>query len=188
MRLILASRSPQRYALMREAGYDFDVIPADDSAECGICSRETAPMLVARLAKQKAENVALRVEQGLVIGCDTVAECRGQILGKPYNRDHACQMLKMLQGQKHSVYSGLCIWTRPNDRFSVRVDMTRMSMKNLTENELTDYLDSGLWEGKAGAFGWQDRTGWLEILKGSASNVVGLPMELLNVMLKDNGQ
>ncbi|MDA0660951.1 MAG: Maf family protein [Planctomycetota bacterium] len=185
MRLILASRSPQRYELMREAGYDFEVIPADESAECGICSRETAPLLVARLAKQKAENVAPHIEQGLVIGCDTVAECRGQILGKPYHRDHAREMLKTLQGQIHSVYSGLCIWGRPDDRFSVRVDVTRMSMKQLTESELTEYLDSGLWEGKAGAFGWQDRTGWLEILHGSASNVVGLPMELLSAMLKD---
>ena len=70
--LILASQSPRRRELLREAGYDFEVIAPDPGAECGICSRETPPELVARLAMQKAADVAPKVESGIVIGCDTV--------------------------------------------------------------------------------------------------------------------
>jgi len=168
---------------MQAAGLEFEVIPADESAECGVCSRESAAALVARLARQKAENVAQRTEQGLIIGCDTVAECHGQILGKPQTREHAQQMLRLLRGQDHFVYSGLCLWSRPSNRWEVEVDVTQMFMRALSDEELDEYLDSGLWEGKAGAFGWQDRTGWLEIRAGSPSNVVGLPMELLMKML-----
>ena len=93
MPLILASSSPRRRQLLDEAGYAFEVIAPSDSAECGICSSETPPELVARLAYQKAEDVAKRLETGLIIGCDTVAECLGQILGKPKNRQHAREML-----------------------------------------------------------------------------------------------
>jgi septum formation protein len=172
---------------LAEAGYDFEVLPANESAECGICSQETPPEFVARLAYQKAEDVAVRVGAGLVIGCDTVAECCGQILGKPCDRRHAEEMLRLLSGREHRVYSGLCLWRRPDDAARVAVDVTTLRMNELSPQELTDYLDSGLWEGKAGAFGYQDRLGWLTIVEGSESNVVGLPMELLRRMLGEMG-
>ena len=73
--LILASRSPRRRELLLDAGYAFEVIPPDDSAECGLCSGENPAQLVARLAYQKAANVAAKVEAGVILGCDTVAEC-----------------------------------------------------------------------------------------------------------------
>src|SRR5688500_5131943 len=73
--LILASQSPRRKQLLAEAGYEFQVIAPHESAECGLCSQETPPEFVARLAYQKAGDVALRIDRGLVIGCDTVAEC-----------------------------------------------------------------------------------------------------------------
>src|SRR5262245_10800925 len=95
--LILASSSPRRRELLAQAGYDFAVVPPHESAECGVCSRETPPDLVARLAFQKAEDVAQRSSRGIVIGCDTVAECCGQILGKPKDREHARQMLELLR-------------------------------------------------------------------------------------------
>ena len=80
--------------MLFEAGYLFDVIPPDESAEGGTCSGESPVDHVVRLARQKAADVARRVESGIVIGCDTVAECRGQILGKPRDRQHAREMLK----------------------------------------------------------------------------------------------
>ena len=181
--LILASGSPRRRELLREAGYDFSVMPPSDSAECGVCSRETPPELVARLAYQKAQDVALQVEQGVVLGCDTVAECMGQILGKPVDVDHARQMLTLLRGRVHHVYSGVCLWQRPGDRHLVEVAATRLRMDAIADDDLEDYLQSGLWEGKAGAFGYQDRLGWLHIEDGSESNVVGLPLELVEQML-----
>ena len=82
-KLILASRSPRRRELLEEAGYLFEVVPPSDKAECGVCSGENPFQMVARLAHQKAADVASGISEGLILGCDTVAECNGQILGKP---------------------------------------------------------------------------------------------------------
>jgi septum formation protein len=182
--LLLASSSPRRRQLMAEAGYNFTVVPPHESAECGMCSQETPPELVARLAFQKAADVAQRTEAGIVIGCDTVAECMGQILGKPANIEHARQMLTLLRGREHHVYSGLCLWQRPGDRLFVEVEKTKLVMDPITDEELNAYLATGEWEGKAGAFGYQDGLDWVHIVEGSDSNVVGLPMERLAEMLQ----
>ena len=181
--LILGSQAPRRRHMMEEAGYDFTVVTPSDTAECGMCSRETPPELVARLAWQKAQDVAKRTESGIVIGCDTVAECMGQILGKPKSREHAEEMLRLMSGRKHQVFSGLCLWRRPDDDVHVEVEVTSLFMNQITEAELEQHLDSDAWEGKAGAFGYQDGLDWVHIESGSESNVVGLPMELLAKML-----
>lgn len=186
--LILASSSPRRRQLMAEHGYQFEVTPPHESAECGVCSRETPPELVARLAWQKASDVAQRVERGIVIGCDTVAECCGLILGKPKNRDHAREMLELLRGREHHVYSGLCLWLKPGEEHHVQVEVTRLVMDAMSDESLATYLDTDLWEGKAGAFGYQDGIDWVHVVEGSESNVVGLPMELLARMLAQLGQ
>jgi septum formation protein len=183
-RLILASRSPRRRELLAAKGYRFEVIPPRDEAECGVCSRETAAELVARLAYQKAADVAARVSQGLVLGCDTVADCNGQILGKPADEDHARKMLQTLSGREHRVLSGLCLWPVPDGEPTVRVAVTTLRMDRLSREQLDDYLASGQWEGKAGAFGYQDRLGWVHVQDGSPTNVVGLPMELLEELLQ----
>lgn len=183
-RLILASQSPRRRDLLTEHGYAFEVIAPHDSAECGLCSRETPPEMVARLAWQKAKDVAERIDDAaIVVGCDTVAECCGLILGKPKNLEHAREMLQLLRGRVHHVYSGLCLWLRPGDEHHVQVDVTRLRMDPIPDADIEDYLASGQWEGKAGAFGYQDRLGWIHIEQGSESNVVGLPMEMLGRML-----
>lgn len=181
--LILASSSPRRHLLLEGAGYAFTIDRPDDAAECGICSRETPPEMVARLAMQKAADVAKRTEHGMVLGADTVAECVGKILGKPVDRDHAETMLRLLSGRLHSVYTGVCLWSRPANQMIVDVVRTTLKMRRITEDELQDHLDSGRWEGKAGAFGFQDGNDWLQIENGSGSNVVGLPMERLGELL-----
>jgi septum formation protein len=183
-KLILASNSPRRRLLLAEHGYQFEVVPPHEAAECGICSRETPPEMVARLAWQKAADVALRVDTGVVIGCDTVAECCGIILGKPKNREHAREMLALLRGRDHHVYSGLCLWVRPGEEHHVQVDVTRLVMDPISDGELEAYLETEQWEGKAGAFGYQDGLDWVHVIEGSESNVVGLPMELLARMLE----
>lgn len=183
--IILASQSPRRRQLLNEYGYAFRVVTPSDGAECGMCSRETAAEMVARLALQKAKDVAQREPIGLILGCDTVAECCGQILGKPHNREHAQQMLQLMSGRIHSVYSGLCLWWRPDHDPLVRVDVTRLEMDELSPTQLEEYLETDQWIGKAGAFGYQDGLDWVHIREGSESNVVGLPMELLDRMLID---
>ena len=207
--LILGSGSPQRRRLLAEAGYHFEVIMPGEEAECGICSSGGPAALVADLALRKAADVAgqlvLRTENepSLIVACDTVAECSGAVLGKPNNEQHARDMLQQLSGTVHRVYSGLCLWPyqvqQPVRPIETRVAVTELRMDVLDNDDLEDYLASGLWQGKAGAFGYQDRVGWLHIVEGSESNVIGLPMELLAEMLapwevgsndsaQDNGQ
>jgi septum formation protein len=183
LKLILASRSPRRRELLTTAGYQFEIVPADESVECGLCSRESPAEMVARLAYEKAANVASKVAGGLILACDTVAECNGEILGKPPNIDVARRMLELLRSREHRVLSGLCLWDYPHRRPDTRIAVTRLRMDPLSDEQIEEYLQSYQWEGKAGAFGYQDRLGWLHILSGSESNVVGLPMELLNEMM-----
>lgn len=182
--LILASGSPRRAQLLTAAGYAFSVSVPSDRAECGICSRETAPELVARYAFQKARDVAPQLDHGLIIAADTVASCRGQILGKPRDVDHAESMLRTLSGRRHEVYTGICLLSVRQQKVMVDVVCTELQMQSLSESMLADYLRSERWEGKAGAFGYQDGNDWLAIVGGgSESNVVGLPMERLAEMM-----
>jgi len=119
----------------------------------------------------------------LVLGCDTVAECDGTILGKPRDQDHAREILLRLSGREHRVFSGVCLWPIGDSPPVVRVAETRLRMDRLSAKQLDEYLATGQWQGKAGAFGYQDRIGWVHVIEGSESNVVGLPMELLAEML-----
>jgi septum formation protein len=185
MPLILASSSPRRRQLLTERGYVFTVVPPHEAAEGGFYSREPPQELVARLAYEKAKDVAQRIKRGIIIGCDTVAECNGRVLGKPANRDDARQMLELLRGREHHVYSGLCLWRRPDHTHRVEVDVTTLTMDPISDEQLADYLASEQWKGKAGAFGYQDGLDWVHIAQGSETNVVGLPMELFERMLKD---
>ncbi len=183
--LILASTSPRRNHLLTEFGYQFETDPPSDGAECGICSGETPPELVVRLARQKAVDVAVRYDFAIILGCDTVAECYGQVLGKPRDREDASRMLKLLRGKEHRVHSGVCLWVRPEDQVLLQVDTTTLIMDEVSDQQLENYLDTNKWEGKAGAFGYQDGWDWLHVTKGSETNVVGLPMELLGDMLDE---
>ncbi len=190
--VILASSSPQRRQLLEAAGYAMRVVVPRPHAECGICSRETPPEMVARLARQKAADVLDQLHGSLapddtIVACDTVAECAGHILGKPTDRRHAQEMLELLRGRRHHVYSGLCVHRVSDAEPRVQVDRTTLRMDDLCDAQIAEYLDSGQWEGKAGSFGYQDRAGWLHIEQGSESNVIGLPLELLERLLGQDG-
>ena len=171
---------------MERHGYAFEVIAPSESAECGVCSGETPAELVGRLAWQKTADVADRAEvaDAIVVGADTVAECCGQVLGKPKDRDHAERMLKLMSGRTHQVLTGVCVWDVPANRKLVEVESTTLTMSELPDDVLQPYLDTDDWIGKAGAFGFQDGLDWVRIESGSESNVVGLPMERLAKMLE----
>jgi len=181
--LILASQSPRRRALLEEAGYEFEVCPPAEDAESDSGVEEAVAETVARLALQKAASVAPGVTEGLLLACDTLAECGGRLLGKPRDRQEAAEMLRWLSGQPHRVWTGVCLWRRPDDHKLLDYDCTELQMAAITDQQLDEYLESGQWEGKAGAFGYQDGLPWIEIVTGSASNVVGLPLELLERMI-----
>ncbi len=187
MILILASASPRRHQLLSDAGYRLQVDPPDEDAE-SIPAEPLAPReLVAALALRKAANVAARTTAGLVLAADTLAECHGQVLGKPADRDDARRILQTLSGQVHYVHTGVCLWRRPDNRRWMRSVTTELVMAEMSEQQIEDYLDSGQWQGKAGAFGYQDGIDWVTIREGSASNVVGLPMQQVAEMLDEAG-
>jgi len=186
--LILASASPRRKQLLTEAGFLFDTLPPDEHAEDARLPNESPEEYVRRLAFQKAKNAAEKVERGIILGCDTVVLCGGTIFGKPADRNDARRMIQHLRGQVHRVLSGLCLLQKTGretgGEMTVRLETaaTLLMMQPISDEELETYLDTGRWQGKAGAFGYQDGNDWITILEGSESNVVGLPMELLRTM------
>lgn len=184
--LVLASGSPRRSQLLKAAGYEFTIDPASADAECGVCSRETAPELVARYAYRKAQSVIGRYQSAVILAADTVASCSGQILGKPEDESHARSMLELMSGRRHDVFTGVCLWSAVDNRCVVDVVRTELQMQPLSEDKIQMYLDTMLWEGKAGGFGYQDGNDWIQIVgEGSESNVVGLPMERLKELLEN---
>ena len=191
-KIILASNSPRRRELMTQAGFCFQALPADGNVETPYDPAKFASPaeFVSREALLKAQNVARRFpeEDLVVIGCDTVAVCAGEILGKPADRADAERMLRLLSGSEHEVISGLCLINPAlPDETLVESVVTRLVMDPLSDEELQAYLDSNQWQGKAGAFGYQDGIAWLHILSGTESNVVGLPIERLEEILKPKG-
>ena len=99
--------------------------------------------------------------------------------------DHAREMLQTLSGREHRVFSGLCLWDTASGVSQTRIAITSLEMDRIDATQLNEYLESHLWEGKAGAFGYQDGLDWVHIVEGIESNVVGLPMELLAEMLAE---
>jgi septum formation protein len=189
-RIVLASGSPRRAELARSEGWDFIIVPPPESAETEAPPRGPAEPLeafVTRLALAKAEAVVALGARGLVLACDTLSEVEGLPLGKPTDRDDARRMLRALSGRRHRVVSGVCLW--PIDHESTAFEpMTahaesELFMSPLSEHFIAAYLDTGLWEGKAGACGFQDGHVPLELVAGSPSNVVGLPLELVRELL-----
>ncbi len=192
--LILASSSQRRRELLTAAGFLFEVIPPRDGAEHDETAGREAAELVDELAIAKARDVAdqLTNRSGrlLVLGADTVAECDGQILGKPRDAQHAREILLALSGRVHRVLTGACLLEVESGtivRSQAEVVSTELEMADLSEVWLAEYLASGRWAGKAGAFGYQEGLDFVQISAGSESNVVGLPMERVVPLLADFG-
>jgi len=177
--LILASQSPRRRQLLTEAGFDFTVEAPSDEIERGICSSCSPEDTVLEGAFLKARAIAKGVDKGLILAADTVAECKGEVLGKPTDRDHAERMLRLMSGKTHRVLTGVCLWDRPSNRRVCFLEQTVLKMDELSAEQLNGILDSDSWVGKAGAFGYQDGLDWLHVQSGLESNVVGLPVEKL---------
>jgi septum formation protein len=174
--------------LLEAAGYEFTVIAPPEGVECGVCSQNGPAGLVTDLAYRKAAVVRQQLllpQSAILVAADTVAECDGFVLGKPRDEAHARATLRQLRGRTHRVLTGLCVWPLDQPEPLVRVAVTQLVMDHLSDEAVEDYLATGEWRGKAGAFGYQDRLGWVHVESGSESNVVGLPMEMLAEMLAE---
>jgi septum formation protein len=183
-RLILASGSWGRKWLLEQAGYSFEVkpsnIPEPTEARLGDCRH-----YVAELAWLKAQAVALAVDEGLVIAADTVGWLKGKVIGKPEDEADARRIIKSLSGTVHELWTGVCLWLRPGDWQVTWQELSLVRMKLLSDAEVDAYLKTRKWEGCSGAYAIElPHDPYLSVEQGSESNVIGLPMESLEKMLK----
>jgi len=195
--LILASSSPRRAQILRDAGFSFSVLPAavDESPLRG----ESAVQHVQRLAREKALATSQRIRgAAVIIGADTVVVVGGKILGKPRSRADARRMLRLLSGRKHRVLTGLAVLKlvspshgrRPHRVGLLRcgVESTAVWFARLTQREIADYVASGEPMDKAGAYAIQGRAGrFITRIDGCYFNVVGLPLARLYRLLRELG-
>ena len=182
--LILASESPRRASLLHEAGYEFTVVgpPLDEPAR--LAGNPPPAALAMALSGYKARSVSETVDRGLVLAADTVSTLQGEVFGKPVDRVDAERILQSLTGTTHDVITGVTLLDAATGRRTIRCDVTEVTMKVMSPRELTAYLDSGEWAGKAGAYGIQDvGDRFVSGIRGSFTNVMGLPMELLTEMM-----
>jgi nucleoside triphosphate pyrophosphatase len=187
MRLILASTSPRRAQILRDAGLVFSIISSavDETPIPG----EAPGELVLRLANAKAELVAARsVGPAIVVAADTVVVLEGQILGKPRSTDDARHMLEKLSGRTHSVVTGVSLIRLPDVEQRSFVETTLVHFDRLSANEITRYLATDEPHDKAGAYAIQGRAGrYIPRIEGCYYNVVGLPLSRLLTELHELG-
>jgi septum formation protein len=189
--LLLASASPRRQELLRNAGIAFEVQPADipEDPLPGEGARECAE----RLAREKAVAVArLRPDlrpNDVVLGADTVVVVDGQLLGKPCDAADAARMLRLLSGREHEVITGVCLVVNGQPSVaseSVASETTLVTVSEITERDIADYVASGEPMDKAGAYAIQGiASRWIPRIEGDYSNVVGLPVALVFRMLRE---
>ena len=179
--LVLASASPRRAELLRAAGIDFDVIPAN--VDETLQPDESARDYVARLAEEKARGIYTEDGQRTVLAADTVVVVDSQILGKPIDEADARRMLRLLSGRTHDVLTGVSIF-HSGGIVDTRVDVTRVEFAPLSESDIDWYVSTGEPLDKAGAYAVQGLASrFVTGIAGSYSNVVGLPVALVHQML-----
>jgi septum formation protein len=186
-KLILASASPRRAEILRDAGYTFAIVSSaiDETPIPG----ELAEAMVQRLADAKAELVAARsVGPAIVIAADTAVVIGTQILGKPRSTGDARHMLQSLSGMTHSVITGVSLVRLPDVERRSFVEVTRVQFATLTSEEIEEYLATGEPFDKAGGYAIQGRAGrFIPRIEGCYFNVVGLPLARLARELADLG-
>jgi septum formation protein len=181
--LLLASRSPQREAILEQLGIPFDVVaPSYEEDEA---SGADPLELVRRHAAGKARSVAAGSRERPVLGVDTAVVLDDELYGKPADETDAARTLDALSGRTHEVVSGLCLLTPGWE--AVEHEVTRVTFRRLTPRDIAAYVASGEWEGRAGGYAIQGRGAVLvERIEGDYLNVVGLPAALLVRLLADH--
>jgi septum formation protein len=203
--LVLASASPRRQELLRNAGISFTVQPADvdETPRVGESPRECAE----RLAREKALAVAKNRSRDYVLGADTVVAVDDIILGKPVDAANAARMLRLLSGRTHQVITGVCLVcpgasekksatssssktgarsSEENRKLKVASETTLVTMLDLSDDEIREYIATGEPMDKAGAYAIQGTAArWIPRIEGDYSNVVGLPVKLVCELLHD---
>lgn len=184
--VVLASASPRRQELLKQIGLEFDVVvkSVDETLPEGVLA-ETA---VKEVALRKARAAAEFYNEGIIIGADTVVVYRGKIMGKPTDFSEAVQTLKNLSGSEHKVITGFCVIDTLSGKCVTASETTRVFFRELAENEIWAYVNSGEPMDKAGSYGIQGLGAVLvNKIDGCYFNVVGLPLTKLILTLKEFG-
>jgi septum formation protein len=190
MKIILASSSPRRAEILRNAGIHFEIRAAeiDETPLPG----ESAEAMVARLAEAKARAAAAQMDASarncLIVGADTTVELDGGILGKPDDSEHAREMLAKLSGRTHRVLTGIFLLRVPGGSSRAGVEISAVTFAPIGKAEIDAYVRTGEPLGKAGAYGIQGYAGrFIPRIEGDYFNVVGLPLARLYSLLQELG-
>jgi septum formation protein len=190
MRLILASSSPRRAKVLRNAGFVFEIRPADVDETRQ--PHEAAEDYVRRVAQAKARAIAEPAradrERAIVIAADTIVLAEGQILGKPRDAEDARRMLRLFSGKTHEVLTALSVINVPAAKEALHVEKTRVEFLKMSEEEIETYIQTGEPVDKAGAYGIQGIAGrFATRIEGCYFNVLGLPLSRLWTTLQSLG-
>ncbi len=179
--IILASKSPRRIEMLRRMGIEFTAVSSNaDESHPENCNPSE---LVSVLSKRKAEAVKCG-ENDIIISADTVVSYNGKILEKPKSRGEAVEMLNILSGKCHQVYTGFTV--KSKDKTVVDFSVTDVRFRQLNREEIESYVDTGEPMDKAGSYGIQELGGmFVEGIEGDYNTVVGLPLCKLLVILRD---
>ena len=180
---VLASTSPRRHALLREAGYLFSAVdPGDDGP--GFASDPGARVL--EHAEHKARSGSKQAPGKLVLASDTLVWCAGEFLPKPVDRADAERMLGLLESREHEVWTGVCLLDGAHGRVWSEAACARVRFGAIPKNERSAYLDTSEWADKAGSYAIQGTAGrWCELVDGDYNTVVGLPLETVSRLLAE---
>lgn len=185
MKLILASSSPRREALLKVLGLEFDILVSD--CDENIDFTDSVSDTVMELSKRKATAVAkISDTDSLIIGADTVVVYKETVLGKPKDENEAIQILKMLNGKTHQVYTGFTIINNSDNTTVSDYEVSSVTFKSLTDEQIVEYVKNNYTLDKAGAYSIQGvASSFVEKLDGDYNNVVGLPIYKLSKYLYD---
>jgi septum formation protein len=194
--LVLASASPRRQELLRNANIPFTVHPADINETP--LPHESPQACAERLAREKAQAVSKNHFHDFVLGADTIVVVDNAILGKPRDPQDAARMLRLLSGRTHTVITGVCLvrpvttpaklTTANRQPAAVSSESTLVNMSEISDDEIRDYVATGEPMDKAGAYAIQGiASRWITRIEGDYSNVVGLPVALVYAMLRKCG-
>jgi septum formation protein len=182
-KLVLASSSPRRAEILERAGWPHEILVA--GIDETLFPNEEAAAYVQRLARSKAEAVAGRLSEGLVLGADTTVVVAKQILGQPKDEADARRMLNLLNAKWHEVLTGVAVM-RVGSEARVAYETTRVRFAEMSEREIDWYIATGEPFGKAGAYGIQGKASlFIEEIEGDYFNIMGLPIRLVYELAAD---
>ena len=183
--IYLASKSPRRRKLLKQLGIKFKSFSVNTIEE--VLDGEHPIVCVKRLANEKMTRAQMKVNNSLIITADTIVVLDRKVMGKPKNKTDAIRILSVLSGRVHTVYTGFCVLNQKTNKSILDFEKTKVEFRQLTKDEILDYVGSGSPMDKAGAYGIQDDFGavFVKQIKGCYYNVVGLPLtKLYNTLRK----